>query len=140
MIPEQALIRGYSRPDVILPDALRQVNRIRCARWHPGYPADDWTLGDWGNAFAGEAGELCNVIKKLRRHEGGASTAYNTPELTELQEKAAEECADVLLYLDLLMWKAGVTPDVLLDALVDKFNRVSEAQDWPDLTVAVQDL
>ena len=118
--------------EIIIPAELRELNRKRCNRWHDPL-ADDWTLGDWGNAFGGEAGELQNVVKKLRRHEAGASLAYNTPELGVLRDKFAEEVADVLLYLDLLCWKAGVTPDLLVVALREKFNLVSRAQGWDDM-------
>jgi NTP pyrophosphatase (non-canonical NTP hydrolase) len=99
---------------------------------------DDWTLGDWGNALAGEVGELCNVVKKLRRHEAGASLAYNTPEATELYAKFEEEVADVLLYLDLLCWKVGVSPNQLLRGLRDKFNLVSRAQGWDEMQWSVE--
>ncbi len=46
--------------------ALRAANATRCARWHDGGVAD-WAPTDWANAMAGEAGEACNAIKKLRR-------------------------------------------------------------------------
>lgn len=117
---------------IIIPDALRAINQQRCDRWHPP-TGDDWTLGDWGNAFGGEAGELQNVVKKLRRHQARASTAYNTEAVEILGQKFAEEVADVLLYLDLLAWKAGVTPEILEEALMEKFNLVSRANGWDDL-------
>lgn len=117
---------------IIIPDELRPLNRRRCDRWHPP-TGDDWTLGDWSNAVCGEVGELANVVKKLRRHEGGHATSYNTPEVAELRARFAEEVADVLLYLDLLAWKAGVTPAELRATLRDKFNLVSNAQGWDDL-------
>lgn len=121
-------------PTIIFPDSIRRLNRERCDRWHPP-TGDDWTLGDWSNAFMGEAGELANVVKKLRRHQSGHATSYNTPEADELRGRFAEEVADVLLYLDLLAWKAGIEPDHLLGALRSKFNLVSRAQGWDDLTV-----
>lgn len=117
---------------IIIPDSLRELNQRRCDRWHDA-ETDNWTLGDWGNALAGEVGELCNVVKKLRRHESGASHAYNTPEVDELTEDFAEEVADVLLYLDLLCWKAGLDPEFLKLRLEEKFNHVSRAQGWDDL-------
>lgn len=117
---------------IIIPDTLRAINQERCGRWHDP-ETDNWTLGDWGNAFGGEAGELQNVVKKLRRHQSGASQAYNTPPTAELIESFAEEVADVLLYLDLLCWKAGMSPVLLEAALQIKFNAVSRAQGWGDL-------
>ena len=118
--------------DAIIPNQLRVLNRLRCSRWHDPM-TDDWTLGDWGNAFGGEAGELQNVVKKLRRHESGASLTYNTPERDALLAKFEEEVADVLLYLDLLCWKAGVSPNQVIRGLRDKFNLVSQAQGWDEL-------
>lgn len=122
--------------NIIIPEIVRAMNRTRANKWHPP-ETDDWTLGDWSNAMCGEAGELANVVKKIRRHQSGASVQYNTPEMAELRAKAAEECADVLLYLDLLMWKAGLTPGELERALIEKFNAVSVAQGWDYLTVLV---
>jgi NTP pyrophosphatase (non-canonical NTP hydrolase) len=121
-----------SDTNVIIPDDLRPLNQTRCDRWHPP-TGDDWTLGDWGNALAGEVGELANVVKKIRRHQSGHATGYNTPELDELRSRFVEEVADVLLYLDLLVWKAGVEPEQVRDGLCDKFNLVSLAQGWSDL-------
>ena len=45
---------------------LRTANLARSNRWCPG-GIDDWALSDWGVAMAGEAGEVCDVIKKLNR-------------------------------------------------------------------------
>lgn len=116
----------------IVPDAVQQMNRVRCDRWHP--PGDnDWNLADWSNAFMGEAGELANVVKKLRRHFAGHATGYNTPDQETLRQRFLEEVADVRLYLDLLCWKAGVNDQELEDALLAKFNSVSVAQGWDDL-------
>jgi len=72
-------------------------------------------------------------VKKLRRHETGASQAYNTPDVDALYRSFAEEVADVLLYLDLLCWKAGVAPSELVAALREKFNTVSRTQGWDDM-------
>lgn len=118
--------------DVIIPAGLRKINQERCNIWHP-QDHDDWTLGDWGNALGGEIGELLNVVKKIRRHEAGAATAYNTPELTDLGDQFDNEVADCLLYLDLLCWKAGRTPEQIRTALQYKFNLVSMKNDWPHL-------
>lgn len=53
-------------------DTLREVNVTRCKKWHP--PGSiPWTSADWSNALCGEAGELANVVKKIRRQETGAT-------------------------------------------------------------------
>jgi NTP pyrophosphatase (non-canonical NTP hydrolase) len=105
------------------------ANRSRASRWHPGYPDDaDWTVADWSNAMCGEAGELANVIKKLRRYEFGLRGAGDPTE-DDLRAMAAKEVADVYLYLDLLATKLGVD---LPAAVVAKFNEVSERQGFPE--------
>lgn len=70
----------------------------------------EWTLGDWGNAMAGEVGEACNKIKKLRRGDDISHRAI------------ADELADVVLYADLLADKLGIS---LGAAVARKFNEVS---------------
>lgn len=105
---------------------VQNVSRLR--RWHD--PAnEEWTGSDWGNAMAGEAGEACNVVKKLRRHETNLGTSYNTPEREELIPKLAEELADAVTYADLLANHYGID---LGEAVRDKFNRVSEAQGFEE--------
>lgn len=73
-----------------------------------------WTLADWGNAMAGETGEACNVIKKIRRGDHP---------LESMRGKLASELADVVLYCDLLASEAGID---LGEACARKFNEVSQ--------------
>jgi len=94
-------------------DDIRQANKIRrdsCLRLH----CVDWTLNDWATALAGEVGEACNVMKKIRR---GDVT------LDEARPALASEFADVLGCLDILAAEAGID---LADAYVAKFNAVSD--------------
>ena len=110
-------------------DEVTAANRARCERWHPGFPTDDdWVLSDWSNAMCGEAGELANVVKKMRRHECGLANAGDPP-IEELREKAASEIADVFLYLNLLAEKLDIDMPA---AIVDKFNEKSVEQDFPE--------
>jgi NTP pyrophosphatase (non-canonical NTP hydrolase) len=74
-------------------------------------PHDDWSLTDWALAFIGEAGEICNEVKKLRRQDGTGST-----------ERLATEIADAFTYLDLLAARANID---IWPAVVAKFNEVS---------------
>jgi NTP pyrophosphatase (non-canonical NTP hydrolase) len=105
------------------------ANRGRCERWHPGFPKDeDWSLADWSNAMCGEAGEAANVVKKIRRYECGLRGPLDG-HVDELRAKLAHELADIFLYLDLLATKADID---LPAAIVEKFNLVSERQDFPD--------
>lgn len=96
-------------------DALREANVRRCNSSVFGGTKDethlqDWTPTDWACAVAGEVGEACNLIKKLRRGD-------NIP-----IEEVAKELADVTCYLDLLAARLGID---LGAAVVAKFNEVS---------------
>ncbi len=114
--------------DLTLKD-VSKVNRARAERWHPGFPGDaDWSISDWSNAMAGEAGEACNIVKKIRRYECGLRGKLD-PSEADLRLMLADEIADVYLYLDLLATKAGVDIEA---AVISKFNRVSERQDFPE--------
>lgn len=75
----------------------------------------EWLEVDWGNAIAGEAGELCNMIKKRKR---------NWKESDRIpDEDLGKEIADVICYLDLLADKLDLS---LEDVVRDKFNEVSD--------------
>lgn len=116
-------------------EVLRAANVSRAQRWHPGFPEDtEWNKADWANALAGETGEACNVVKKLRRRETGHRDAKTSPDLTSevLTYMLADELADVFLYADLLAAKCGID---LAAAVVKKFNEVSEAQGFPERLV-----
>lgn len=123
---------------------LRRQNVSRLQRWHG---ADDgWSLADWSNAMCGEAGEAANVVKKIRRTEsvlwdkqkypGDEASAHaklaDMPAdeaRVALIENLANELADVICYADLLAHHAGID---LATAVSAKFNRVSEAQGFPE--------
>jgi len=71
----------------------------------------EWSIADWSNALAGEVGELCNVVKKIRRGD-------------EIDVKdAGKELADIVIYADLLASRLGLD---LGDCVRDKFNEVSD--------------
>lgn len=78
---------------------------------------DDWSISDWAVAAAGELGEACNLIKKLKR-DGGIS--YND---------IAEELADCVTYIDLLLTKMNKE---LAYELIAKFNKVSRKVNSPE--------
>lgn len=97
-------------------DLLQQLqlkNRIRCVASENGFNHNiqAWTPLEWAGAVTGEAGELANKCKKLRRGDK-----------VEL-ESIAEEVGDVVIYLDLLCQKLGLN---LRRCIVDKFNKVSD--------------
>jgi NTP pyrophosphatase (non-canonical NTP hydrolase) len=84
-------------------EALREGNLLRQEYWGG---SDNWTLADWSNAVAGEVGEACNVVKKLRRFDLG--TTGNKHSAQFYRDQLQAEIGDVLIYLDLLANKAGL--------------------------------
>jgi NTP pyrophosphatase (non-canonical NTP hydrolase) len=105
-------------------DVLSQLRAASKKRQHI-FDDKEWSLPEWGNATAGEVGELCNVIKKIHRGD------YTLKEANE-KELIADEAADVVIYLDLLCQKAGVS---LLNAIVNKFNKSSEKIGCPEVNI-----
>ena len=90
-------------------EKLREANFNR--KQEAIFPSHDWTLAQWACAMAGEAGEACNVVKKIFRGDTDIT-----------KEMLAKELADVIIYADLLAQKAGIN---LGEAVIDKFNEVS---------------
>ena len=69
----------------------------------------------WSTAVAGETGELCNWIKKMERGDKLPFTYW--------QKEVSKEAADIVIYLDLLCTKLGIS---LEKSIISKFNEVSE--------------
>jgi len=90
-------------------DELRIANEQRCAELF--HPIEDWSPTDWGCAVAGEVGEACNLIKKLRRGEAIPV------------EEIGKELADSVIYMDLLCTRLGID---LGEAVRSKFNEISD--------------
>jgi NTP pyrophosphatase (non-canonical NTP hydrolase) len=90
-------------------EKFSELNKNRCDEVF--HKLEDWSYSDWGNAMAGECGEACNKIKKLRREEN-----INKKDI-------AEEVADVAIYADLLCTRLGYS---LSDLIKEKFNKVSD--------------
>lgn len=106
---------------------ILEVSAVRCRRWHHEDTVA-WTGADWSNAMCGEAGEVANVVKKLRRCETRTSSSIDPP-LDELVAMLAHEIADVILYTLLVADHYGIDVEV---AIVEKFNLVSARQGFPD--------
>jgi NTP pyrophosphatase (non-canonical NTP hydrolase) len=106
-------------------DNLRTANVTRLKHF-PGHfeeEAEPWSTQDWFVAVTGELGELGNMLKKIRR--GTSYPGMVMPSGDDL----AEEIADVATYLDLLAAHLGID---LGEAIIRKFNKVSERWDLPD--------
>lgn len=114
--------------------ALREANIKRCSmKFHP---VEAWDSADWGNAMAGEFGEVagelldlnmlmlkffkklkaCDTIKKMMRQMEGDA------EFEVLKNRLRLELADVIIYADLLSALLNID---LGEAVRDKFNEVS---------------
>ncbi len=94
------------------------TNRKRNREYFAG--CGEWEEVDWGNAIAGECGELCNMIKKRKRNWKEADRIAD--------EELGKEIADVVCYLDLLADKLGLN---LEDIVRNKFNEISDRYDCP---------
>lgn len=87
-------------------------NRARCES--AAQALDVWLPSQWSNAMAGEAGECCNITKKMDRiwPANQFKQAWNKPEdsrMEELNEKLKRELGDVVIYADLLASRQGLT-------------------------------
>lgn len=104
---------------------VRAANTIREREmekefWH----SHTWSVAEWTNALAGEAGEACNIAKKIIRMYPAYCFPLTTEQKsTDLHEALAKELADVVLYADLIANKLGID---LGATVVAKFNEVSE--------------
>ena len=126
---------------------LAKTNGARVKRWHgvrwrvderdPTFAhlgaieLDHWTGADWSNAMQGEAGEAGNVVKKLRRIEGGlpGNRKPGDDDRELLISKLGAELADTIIYADLLASYYGLD---LGAAIVTKFNAISEELGLPE--------
>lgn len=85
---------------------FRRANVARCLKWQPA-GLNDWSYDDWAIAVGGELGEALNVVKKLNRDRDGL--VGNTRSRDELLQDLADEIADTVIYLDLLLASVGFT-------------------------------
>ena len=102
-------------------DELRISNVVRCEQVF--HPLHDWSPADWATALAGEVGEACNAVKKLRRCSDGTNTPKDPATTKDCVNLIAEELADTVIYADLLAARLGIN---LSNAVRDKFNIVSD--------------
>lgn len=101
--------------------ALRAANVNRCEGVF--HPIESWSPTDWATAFAGEAGEACNFVKKLRRLDGADEDLDTEQYRQELHREIGKELVDTVIYADLLAVRLGIN---LGEAVRQKFNEVSE--------------
>lgn len=95
---------------------LTAANLVRNQLWDP---ENKLNLSFKGNELAGEAGEACNVIKKLERER------LLIPGSRDTLAHLGEELADLVICASLIANKAGLD---LNDEIVKKFNATSDDQ------------
>ncbi len=104
-------------------DDLRRANVVRCEESY--HEIEAWSPTDWACALAGEVGEACNLVKKLRRLASSRQETVAVLQTTSarvLVDQIADELADVVIYADLLSARLGID---LTDAVRAKFNDTS---------------
>lgn len=108
------------------------INKQRAERWHKG-PLSTWSATDWSNALAGEVGELCNAVKKLRRlqmqmqqHDGDSPAPHD---MSTALSKIKNEIGDVFTYLDLC---AQFFEFDMFESVRDTFNSISIREGFPE--------
>lgn len=104
-------------PERIVGLTFAMLTGFNQLRQYKAFPkCKKWTLTDWACAMAGETGEACNLIKKLRRGE-------KIP-----PRNVGKELADIVIYADLLADKLGLS---LAECVQQKFNEVSKRVNSP---------
>lgn len=104
------------------------VNFVRCQRWHQS-GLEEWSVSDWAVAMAGEAGEVCNAVKKYNRVAQGIFQSRGPRTIEGARAAIAQEIGDTYIYLDLLARRLGIRIE---DAIADTFNRVSIREGFPE--------
>ena len=90
---------------------FRQLRKANFKRSQTAFNVENWSPLEFGGAMAGECGEACNLLKKLKRGE-------KVP-----LKDIAHELADVVVYADLT---AAYLDIDLGEAVREKFNIVSK--------------
>lgn len=82
-------------------DPWDELQEYVAAEGGPTFPSLLGSLEWYALALAGEVGEACNVIKKIRRDDGERLTS-------ERREHLQDELIDSLVYLMILLFRTGV--------------------------------
>jgi len=100
------------------------VNLMRCIEGF-NHKLDDWSPAEWTNAVAGEAGEACNIAKKMIRFRDSlkGNTKEEDRDYESLRNRMAKELADVFIYLDLAIQSLGFDTSEIIREV---FNKKSE--------------
>lgn len=102
---------------------VAQANRDRTEQWQGLHT---WSPTDWALATVGELGEVCNVIKKMKRIEDGHPSKREST-MEEYREQIQKEIGDTYIYLDLLAQRLGLS---MYDCVAKAFNEVSKREGY----------
>lgn len=107
---------------------LKQANFIRCIQSY--HSLEEWTPTDWACAMAGESGEACNFVKKLKRiiDNKKIGKRKRAAEVKRLITEIGKELADLVIYADLLATRLNLN---LGEQVRNKFNDVSHSLKSP---------
>lgn len=129
-----------TEPCTIKIDQFEVLNMRRCQRWHGEQEGgiSSWSLNDWMVGTVGELGEAANILKKMRRIQGGMSNINFEAErhITEVADgarKAQHELADTFIYMVILakqLEKHGAPS--LSQAIRYAFNQKSREYGFPE--------
>lgn len=98
---------------------FQELNARRCREhFHELTVLGKWELADWCLAIAGEAGELCNEVKKVKRGDSS---------LEARRGAFLAELADVMTYCDLAISSLAAKTD---EVIGEKFDVVSARVGW----------
>ena len=103
-----------------------EVNVLRCTAedgFH--HELSSWSPAEWTNAVAGEAGEACNIAKKMLRHDKHIAGNFKPEDQDRevLRRRAMKELADTILYSDLAIQALGGSTG---DEVRKRFNEKSQ--------------
>ena len=101
---------------------LRVANSARDVQWLDG--SKPWTIQDRCVEIMGELGELCEVVKKIKRYN--QEMRSNRNDFLELQDDLIRELADVAICVDQAAMTLGID---LGEAIKLKFNETSDRYD-----------
>lgn len=101
---------------------LRKQNVLRCTA-DDGFrhPLNRWSAAEWTNAMAGEAGEACNVAKKIIRFRD--NVPGNKKSEAEYLIDLGKEVADTVIYADLTLAAQDLD---LAKFIIQAFNEKSQ--------------
>ncbi len=109
---------------------FQEANATRCPEAFK-HPLGSWSLLEWAGAMCGEAGEVANVCKKIKRQTDGVGGKWaarkDSIDGAKLRAVLADEIGDTLAYLSLLASAAGLDLGV---CGARKFDEISSVAKW----------